>query len=776
MAEKILNTRLLLKYDTYANWTSNNPVLKTGEMAVATIANNAANVESTGFTNLPNIVLKVGDGTSHYNDLKFVSALAADVHGWAKEANKPGYAYNEIDGLEDYIKQVANANIKNTDTQYNLVATDADNYKYELRSKGLEDVEWTKVADLDLSGLVGRVAALEGLVGNTKVSDQIANAINALDFTKVEATQGHIISYVEQTDGIVKAETRELVAADIPELAQSKITGLETALAGKETAGEAAKAEAAAKGYTDTELAAKIGALDYNDPDYVEGQFVTKVTETDGVIKVEHAAVGIANVTGLKTRLAGIEGDVTNLTNNKQDTVDWDDTAEYSADNKAATVASVVNRINALDYTGGDFGTSKFVTKVTETDGIVAAEYAQPAVADISGLSGEISRLDGRIDGKQDQLYFTSTPDNADNKVATQSYINEAVADLNGAMHFVGKVNELPSDNSQYSAGDVILVPDAEDDNVMVEYVFDGTTWQKLGHESIYQLKSEAATQHEALQNAIDNGLQGLENSKQDNLTFDGTYNAETNKVATVATVTTAVNTKVEALDNNDAVVAGQFVTAAVQTDGLVVVSRRALSAGDFAEDVVPEAAVNGLTERLAGIDKAVTDGDAATLEDAKEYTDAQIKTKVEALDYTDTAVEKQFVTAVSETDGIIAVTRRGLEAADIPVIEQTQVNGLGDALAAAAKAGTDAAATAEANAKNHAETYTTNAINALDYSIAEEDNKVVSAFTVTDGVLVTESVKKIELAAIAKTGNVNDLVQTTGDVLILDCGTSAGL
>ena len=29
-------------------------------------------------------------------------------------------------------------------------------------------------------------------------------------------------------------------------------------------------------------------------------------------------------------------------------------------------------------------------------------------------------------------------------------------------------------------------------------------------------------------------------------------------------------------------------------------------------------------------------------------------------------------------------------------------------------------------------------------------------------------------LAAIAKTGNVNDLIQTTGDVLVFDCGTSA--
>ena len=83
MADKVLNTRILLKYDSYANWTSNNPVLKAGEMAIATVANIEANA-ATGFTNLPNVVIKVGDGATPYNQLKFVSALAADVHGWVR--------------------------------------------------------------------------------------------------------------------------------------------------------------------------------------------------------------------------------------------------------------------------------------------------------------------------------------------------------------------------------------------------------------------------------------------------------------------------------------------------------------------------------------------------------------------------------------------------------------------------------------------------------------------------------------------------------------------
>ena len=54
--EKILNTRLQLKYDTYENWYASTFILKAGEVAIATVANNEANINGTKFTNLPNIV------------------------------------------------------------------------------------------------------------------------------------------------------------------------------------------------------------------------------------------------------------------------------------------------------------------------------------------------------------------------------------------------------------------------------------------------------------------------------------------------------------------------------------------------------------------------------------------------------------------------------------------------------------------------------------------------------------------------------------------------
>ena len=96
MAEKNLNVRISLKYDTYANWIANNPVLKVGEMALCTVPTEDIHGVST---ELPAVLAKVGDGVSTYSTLPFLSAKAADVYSWAKAANKPTYSASEITGL-----------------------------------------------------------------------------------------------------------------------------------------------------------------------------------------------------------------------------------------------------------------------------------------------------------------------------------------------------------------------------------------------------------------------------------------------------------------------------------------------------------------------------------------------------------------------------------------------------------------------------------------------------------------------------------------------------
>lgn len=65
-------------------------------------------------------------------------------------------------------------------------------------------------------------------------------------------------------------------------------------------------------------------------------------------------------------------------------------------------------------------------------------------------------------------------------------------------------------------------------------------------------------------------------------------------------------------------------------------------------------------------------------------YTDTAVESSINALDHEDAPVGTQFVTSVSQTDGVISVTRRVLSSVDIPNINMSQVTGLTDALAGA--------------------------------------------------------------------------------------------
>jgi hypothetical protein len=239
MADKTLNTRISLKYDLYTNWSTNNPVLLKGEVALAYVpADNTLNEGGATVTGTtpPNVLIKVGDGTSHYNDLKFVSGMAADVHGWAKAENKPEYKASEIQELADFI----NTTVQDTNTEYNLVKV--SDYQYKLMSKALgEESFTTEVAVLDIpkyddTALAGRVtdaeAAIEKLNGNASTEGSVAKAIvDAIAALKLSETYAAI----EHT------HTKSEITDFAHEHAIAEVTGLQDALDGKETSGAALK-------------------------------------------------------------------------------------------------------------------------------------------------------------------------------------------------------------------------------------------------------------------------------------------------------------------------------------------------------------------------------------------------------------------------------------------------------------------------------------------------------------------------------------------------------
>lgn len=181
------NARFGLKYDTYANWTKNNPVLLAGELAFVEVPAETGAVQQE-----PAILIKAGDGTSNFNALPFVSAKAADIYDWAKAENKPAYTAAEISGLSDYIS----GKVQDTDTQYKLEQDAEDGHKLNLYSKPLSG-NWTLVGTVttvdtvyDETALKNRVAALEGLVGEDGVASQIDEKIAALNLANTYEAKG----------------------------------------------------------------------------------------------------------------------------------------------------------------------------------------------------------------------------------------------------------------------------------------------------------------------------------------------------------------------------------------------------------------------------------------------------------------------------------------------------------------------------------------------------------------------------------------------------------
>lgn len=132
MANKTFNTRLKLKYDTYTNWHTKNPVLLAGELAICVVP-----ADSNQATNEPTVLMKCGDGTSTFNELGWISGLSADVYGWAKSENKPKYSANEITGLSDYIS----GEIQDTNTVFKLESDAENGRKFYLYSKEING-EW----------------------------------------------------------------------------------------------------------------------------------------------------------------------------------------------------------------------------------------------------------------------------------------------------------------------------------------------------------------------------------------------------------------------------------------------------------------------------------------------------------------------------------------------------------------------------------------------------------------------------------------------------------
>ena len=135
MANKTMNVQYKLRGDTLTNLEAKNAVYGVNEPIVVLVPADAdAGTKAA-------TLLKLGDGTTAFNDLPYITALAGDVPEWAKAATKPEYNANEIKNIDSYIA----GKVQDTDTQYKLEQDATNPHILILSAKALADADYTEV-------------------------------------------------------------------------------------------------------------------------------------------------------------------------------------------------------------------------------------------------------------------------------------------------------------------------------------------------------------------------------------------------------------------------------------------------------------------------------------------------------------------------------------------------------------------------------------------------------------------------------------------------------
>ena len=206
MASNTLKTRIQLKYDSLANWNASIFAPLAGEMCVAIIPNATAgdtsvgNPDSSGLSPYA-IGIKVGDGTHTFSQLPWIQAIAGDVYGWAKAADRPS-ATN------------INVTASNTTKTIQQAITDIESSIGGIVSSGIS-------ADALSAALQQLQEQLTGTTTEIFNSNPLTN-----DDPPVASYPTQIIRSLTQNGLNVTATSSALVEADLPNIHLNKISDL----------------------------------------------------------------------------------------------------------------------------------------------------------------------------------------------------------------------------------------------------------------------------------------------------------------------------------------------------------------------------------------------------------------------------------------------------------------------------------------------------------------------------------------------------------------------
>ena len=336
---KTLNVRIKNKYDSYENWASAGVILEAGEIAIAYTTVDVK--EGNGIVKHPALLMKVGDGSSTFANLPWLSAKAADVADWAKAEAKPVYAASEITGIADYIADYVSEEMGievDTDTQYQIVANGTNGFK--LQSKGKGETAWADVVDstftVDFSAVTGRIDGIDAkLSGINSVAEELAKYdTTEVSEGKIKVVSDALAEYKEANDDAVTANA-DAIDAITKDATIKTFKGIEDTIAGmQETAANyATKTEA--QGYANAKDAAIQAAQKAGDNAQAGVNALNAKVNLDegetvkGLIdaaKGEAISTATAHVEGVNGRLDGIDAKLAGVGNIAEELAKYDTT------------------------------------------------------------------------------------------------------------------------------------------------------------------------------------------------------------------------------------------------------------------------------------------------------------------------------------------------------------------------------------------------------------------------------------------------------------------
>ena len=396
MAEKTLNTRLKLRYDTYENWIANDPVLLAGEFALATVS-----VKQGGAVeHVPSVLIKCGDGTHKYSELDYVFAKAADVIAAAKSET----------ALTEFVNNViAGAGIASDEAMTALAerVTTAEGDIDALQKKVGDKTVATQISEAitalkldETYDAKGAAAAVQGNLDTYKASNDTAVAVAK---KAGDDAQTDLDAYKVTNDAAVKANTDAIAAinaADTGILAQAKTyaDGKDTAIAAAKKAGDDAQVDVDA-------LEAKVGTVPA-DKTVVQmiSEAQTAATYDDTQVKKDIKANADA-ITELQTKVGdtAVATQISTAVNNaktdlKGTDLDTDASATIVGAKKYADKldAAMDTRVDALEAAVGEGGSvdTQITAEIQKLDATVETA-AIPEGQD--GIHVKVTEVDGKL-------------------------------------------------------------------------------------------------------------------------------------------------------------------------------------------------------------------------------------------------------------------------------------------------------------------------------------------------------------------------------------------